>query len=285
VTRPIVFCTDYGLDDEFVGVCHGVIARIAPGARVIDLAHGIPPQDVLRGAMVLAGAAPFMPEDAVYLGVVDPDVGGPRGAIGVRAASGALLVGPDNGLLSLAWEALGGAEAAVEIAASDVLLEPVSATFHGRDVFAPAAGHLANGRALGDLGPEVAVGDLERVVVPAPVVSDGEVAAVVLAVDRFGNLQTNARPDDLAEAGLGSLGSLRVTHAEGHGVVRPATTFADGLPGEVLLIEDSSGYLSLVANRADASITLGLHAGDDLTISLPPGPPVGRPPMGPRPVR
>ncbi len=91
MTRPIVFCTDYGLDDEFVGVCHGVIARIAPDARVIDLAHGIPPQDVLRGAMVLAGAAPFMPEDAVYLGVVDPDVGGPRGAVAVRAASGALL--------------------------------------------------------------------------------------------------------------------------------------------------------------------------------------------------
>src|SRR6266511_4683271 len=135
----ITFLSDYGLEDHFVGVCHGVIARIAPNARVIDLAHGIPPQDVLRGAMVLAGAAPFMPEDAVYLGVVDPDVGGPRGAVAVRAASGALLVGPDNGLLSLAWEALGGAEAAVEIAAPDVLLEPVSATFHGRDVFAPAA--------------------------------------------------------------------------------------------------------------------------------------------------
>src|SRR6266511_1638183 len=201
MTRPIVFCTDYGLDDEFVGVCHGV-----------------PPQDVLRGAMVLAGAAPFMPEDAVYLGVVDPDVGGPRGAVAVRAASGALLVGPDNGLLSLAWEALGGAEAAVEIAAPDVLLEPVSATFHGRDVFAPAAAHLATGRALGDLGPEVAVGELQRVTIPAPGVVEREVAAAVLAADSFGNLRLNARPVDLAEAGLAGPGRLSLIHAGGDAV-------------------------------------------------------------------
>jgi S-adenosyl-L-methionine hydrolase (adenosine-forming) len=266
VIRPIVFLTDYGLDDEFVGVCHGVIARIAPDARVIDLSHGIPPQDVLRGALVLAGALPFMPEDAVYLAVVDPGVGSPRGAIAVQTAHGPLLVGPDNGLLSLAWSKLGGAESAVEIAAPDVLLEPVSATFHGRDVFAPAAAHLANVADLSDLGPEVDVEELQHVHVPAPGVTDGELAAVVLGVDRFGNLELNAKPDDLAEAGLEGIDRLNLHHPDGSAEVRPARTFEDVLPGELALIEDSSGFLAVVANRGNAAAVLGLHAGDPVTL-------------------
>ena len=111
MTRPIVFLTDYGMADEFVGVCHGVMLRIAPDARVVDLTHSIPRQDVMRGALTLGRATSYMPADAVYVAVVDPGVGSGRGSIAVRAASGAFLVGPDNGLLSLAWEALGGAEA------------------------------------------------------------------------------------------------------------------------------------------------------------------------------
>jgi len=142
MARPIVFVTDYGLADGFVGICHGVMARIAPEARVIDLTHAIPRQDVMRGALVLGRATDFMPGDAVYAAVVDPGVGSERRSIAVRAASGAVLVGPDNGLLSMAWDAFGGAVAAVEIAAEDVVLQPVSKTFHGRDVFAPAAAHL-----------------------------------------------------------------------------------------------------------------------------------------------
>ncbi len=267
MTRPIVFLTDYGLDDEFVGVCHGVIARIAPDARVIDLSHGIPPQDVLRGALVLAAALPFMPEDAVYLAVVDPGVGGPRGAIAVQTAHGPLLVGPDNGLLSLAWQELGGPETAVEITAPDVLLEPVSATFHGRDVFAPAAAHLANVADLRDLGPEVAVDDLQHVHLPAPDITDGELAAVILGVDRFGNLQLNARPDDLAEAGLEGLQRLRLRHAGGTSEITPARTFDDVPPGELALIEDSAGFLAVAANRGSAARLLGISAGMQLVLS------------------
>jgi len=267
VTRPIVFLTDYGLDDEFVGVCHGVITRVAPDARVIDLAHGIPPQDVLRGALVLAGAVPYLPEDAVYLGVVDPGVGGPRGAIAVATAAGPLMVGPDNGLLSLAWQALGGPIKAVEITAPEVLLQPVSATFHGRDVFAPAAAHLANVADLDELGPEVDVDALQHVHVPPPAVQQGELVAVVLGVDRFGNLELNAIPDDLAEAGLQGGARLLLRHAGGAADIIPARTFADVPPGEPALIEDSSGSLAVVVNQGSAAKTFGLGAGSSLTLS------------------
>jgi S-adenosyl-L-methionine hydrolase (adenosine-forming) len=267
LSRPIVFLTDYGLDDEFVGICHGVIARIAPDARIIDLAHGIPPQDVLRGALVLAGAVPYMPSDAVYLAVVDPGVGGPRGAIAVATATGPILVGPDNGLLSLAWAELGGAIRAVEITAPEVLMEPVSATFHGRDVFAPAAAHLAEVADLDELGPALDVASLQHVHVPPTVVADGELALIVLGVDRFGNLETNASPDDLAEAGLAGTPRLRLRHAGGSADVVAARTFADVQPGEAALIEDSSGSMAVVVNQGNAARTFGLVAGSSLTLS------------------
>ena len=267
MTRPIVFLTDYGLDDEFVGVCHGVITRIAPDARVIDLAHGIPPQDVLRGALVLAAAAPYMPEDAVYLAVVDPGVGGARGAVAVATEAGALLVGPDNGLLSLAWQELGGPIKAVEISAPDRMLERVSATFHGRDVFAPAAAHLANVADLNDLGPDVDLSSLQHMHVPAPGIADGELTAVVTGVDRFGNLELNARPDDLAEAALGDAGSLTLRHAGGTAGIRVARTFEDVPPGDPALIEGSSGYLAVVVNMGSAARRLGLSAGSDLALT------------------
>jgi S-adenosyl-L-methionine hydrolase (adenosine-forming) len=267
LSRPIVFLTDYGLDDEFVGICHGVIARIAPDARVIDLAHGIPPQDVLRGAMVLAGAVPYLPTDAVYLAVVDPGVGGPRGAIAVATAAGPFLVGPDNGLLSLTWAELGGPIRAVEISSPDVLLQPVSATFHGRDVFAPAAAFLSDVADLDALGPEIHVDDLQHVHVPPPAIGDGELVAVVLGVDRFGNLELNATPDDLAESGLTGPARLLLRHAGGSADVHTARTFADVPPGEAALIEDSSGSLAVVVNQGSASKTFGLGPGSSLTLS------------------
>jgi S-adenosyl-L-methionine hydrolase (adenosine-forming) len=153
MSRPVVFMTDYGRTDEFVGVCHGVMASIVPDVHVIDLTHNVPRQDVMRGALILGRATKFMPDDAVYVAVVDPGVGSERRSIAVRAATGAFLVGPDNGVLSPAWAALGGAEAAASIEDSRVMLFPVSKTFHGRDVFAPAAAHLAAGATLDALGP------------------------------------------------------------------------------------------------------------------------------------
>ena len=141
---PITFLSDYGHEDEFVGVCHGVIQRIAPGAVVIDIAHALPPHDTRTAALVLRNTLPYMPQ-GVHLAVVDPGVGTERRAVALQARDGRLFVGPDNGLLSLAFERRGGVESAVDLSESSYRLEPVSATFHGRDLFAPVAARLALG--------------------------------------------------------------------------------------------------------------------------------------------
>jgi S-adenosylmethionine hydrolase len=261
MTRPIVFLTDYGLADEFVGICHGVIAQIAPDARVIDLTHSVPRHDVTRGALILGRATAFMPSDAVYVGVVDPGVGSARRSVAVRSGRGTVLVGPDNGLLSIAWDALGGAAEAVEISADDVLLHPVSKTFHGRDVFAPAAAHLARGRPLEDFGPPLATTDLRRLEMPSgPMIAHGAVGARVVGVDRFGNVQLNATPSDLDAAGLGA--ELRVA---GRQVGRVAT-FADVAEGALASIVDSDGQIALVVNRGSAAEMLGLRDGSAVVL-------------------
>src|SRR5579885_3653028 len=164
----VTFLTDFGLQDDFVGTCHGVIARIAPDAHVIDLTHGIPPQAVLQGAIVLHNTIRYMPV-GVHLAVVDPGVGGDRRAIAVRTRDGRTFVGPDNGLLMLAADAA-GVESAHELVDSRYRLESVSHTFHARDVFAPAAAHLAGGVELSDLGPPVEPESLVRLDVPEPAV-------------------------------------------------------------------------------------------------------------------
>jgi S-adenosylmethionine hydrolase len=261
VTRPIVFLTDYGLEDEFVGVCRAVIARIAPEVRVIDLTHGIPRQDVRRGALVLGRAVPYLPPDAVLLAVVDPGVGSARRSVAVEAASGLLLVGPDNGLLSHAFESAGGAARAVEIAAPDVVLRPPSRTFHGRDVFAPAAAHLALGRPLEALGPAVEPATLVRLEVPRARAEPGRVACEVTGVDRFGNVQLSATPADLAAAGLG------VAFRVGHRWVRVVGTFAEAPPGELAAVEDSQGYVALIVNGGSAAEVTGLGTGDEVLLA------------------
>jgi hypothetical protein len=263
--RPIVFMSDYGLVDEFVGICHGVVARIAPGARVIDLTHAIPRQDVMAGAMALGRAAPFMPEDAVYLGVVDPGVGSARRSVAVTCGSGALLVGPDNGVLSMAWATLGGAAQAAEITSERVLLGPVSATFHGRDVFAPAAAHLSIGMPLQHLGPPVDPRTLHTVEVLAPMIFRGVVGARVTGVDGYGNVQLNARPSDREAAGVED--SLEVCGR----VVTRVSTFADVAKGASAAIIDSQGFVALVVNGGSAADLLGIHRGDAVTLSRPAG--------------
>ena len=228
MSRPIVFLTDYGMADEFVGVCHGVMLRIAPDVQVIDLTHSIPRQDVMHGALTLGRATSYLPEDAVYVAVVDPGVGSGRGSIAVRAASGALLVGPDNGLLSLAWEALGGAADAVEITSDDVVLQPVSRTFHGRDVFAPAAAHLAVGMPLAALGPAIDVDRLHVLELPGPMVAVGAIGARVTGVDGFGNVQLNVGPDDLEAAGIGPVLTVRGRSVPRVGVFADVPSGNDG---------------------------------------------------------
>lgn len=261
MTRPIVFLTDYGRSDAFVGVCHGVMARIAPAARVIDLSHAVPRQDVLRGAVEVARAVPYLPEDSIYVAVVDPGVGSDRRAV-ATAAGGALLVGPDNGVLSLAWQALGGVETAVEISSPKVILEPVSRTFHGRDVFAPAAAHLATGIPLEELGPPVDAASLVRLDVPAPMVAPGAIGARVTATDGFGNVQLNATQRDLDAAGVAG---GRVLVVNGRRVPR-AGTFAELPEREPGIIVDSEGFLAIVVNRGNAAAMLGLAAGDAVVV-------------------
>jgi S-adenosyl-L-methionine hydrolase (adenosine-forming) len=260
VIRPIVFCTDYGLRDDFVGVCHGVIATIAPDVRVIDLQHSIPRQDVMRGALVLSRAVPYMPEDAVYCAVVDPGVGSERRAIAVATNAGALLVGPDNGLLSLAWDALGGAAAAFQISSPGIVLSPVSQTFHGRDVFAPAAAHLAAGVAIDTIGPAIDPGTLHRLEVLGPMVGPGAIGARVVGVDGFGNVQLNVTRDHLAAAGIEDaigIAGMRVPLAR---------TFADLSPNALGAIVDSQGFVALVVNQGSAAEMLHLGQGSTVVI-------------------
>lgn len=262
--RPVLFLSDYGLEDEFVGVCHAVMAGAAPGVRVVDLSHGIPPQDVRRGALTLLAAVPYAPRDAVYLAVVDPGVGTDRAAVAV-AAGETVFVGPDNGLLSMAWEALGGVDRAVAIRPPPGGLP--SATFHGRDLFAPAAARLAAGTPIEDLGPPLDAASLVRLPVPRPRVAGDGVEAEVIGVDRFGNVQLGARPGDV-RGGVGDVVEVRA----GNAAVRSGwvRTFADAPEGEVALLVDSAGWLALVARGRSAASLLRAGPGQTVLLSLPP---------------
>jgi S-adenosylmethionine hydrolase len=270
VARPIVFLSDFGLQDEFVGICHAVMARIAPACPVVDLTHGIAPQDVVRGALTLADALPYLPAESVILAVVDPGVGTSRLNLAVQTVSGRLMVGPDNGVLSMAWRRLGGPDRAVRIDSPDVVLEPVSPTFHGRDVFAPAAAHLANGLPLDRLGPSVNPAGLVELSMAAPTVEPGRVSCEVIHVDRFGNVELNARRETLAEAGIHHPDRVEV-RAGVTVEASLATTFADVREGEFGLIADARGWLTVVRNRRSAAEGLHIGAGDRVVLTAPSG--------------
>jgi S-adenosylmethionine hydrolase len=258
--RPIVFLTDYGTEDEFVGVCHGVIARHAPEARVIDLTHAIRRQDVASGGLALSRAVPYMPENAVYLAVVDPGVGSDRLAVALETGTGAALVGPDNGLLSLAWKQLGGVKEAYRIESEEVLLRPLSSTFHGRDIFAPAAAHLALGRRAAELGSPTQIERLARISFPAARVQRGRIEGVVTWVDGYGNVQLNVRPGMLVEAGLGR--GFRV----GDHLFPTVQTFDAAPEGQGVAVEDSAGFVAVAINRGSAAELLGLTEGDSVVL-------------------
>lgn len=263
---PITFLSDYGYADEFAGVCRAVIGRIAPEAAVIDLTHGIARQAIRQGAAVLANALPYTPV-GVHLAVVDPGVGTPRRAVAVRAADGRLLVGPDNGLLWPALQRLGGAGEAVDVSLSSHRLEPVSASFHGRDVFAPIAAHLAIGAALGELGVSLDPGELERLeLTEARIEAGGKVVAHVLQADGFGNVSLDLSERRLPESGLRLGGRLRVEVAGTSLDAVHARTFADVATGELVLYLDSSAALALAVNRGSAAERLGLGVGDEVVL-------------------
>jgi len=267
VVRPVTFLSDYGTAGEFVGVVHAVIASIAPDARVIDLAHGVPRHDVRAAALTLARTLPFAPA-GVHLAVVDPGVGSERRAVALRTVEeDRLLVGPDNGLLMPAAERFGGVAEAVEISASPWRLEPVSATFHGRDVFAPVAARLAAGAPLAAAGAPLDLAGLVRPDLPRPRPAGGGLVAVVAAVDAFGNVELLAGREDLPAA-LSALGSAVVVSAgERRAAATVARTFADVPAGAAILYEDSSRALAVAINAGDAAAALGVRPGDEVRVA------------------
>jgi S-adenosylmethionine hydrolase len=265
----ISFLSDYGLTDEFVGVCHGVILRLAPQVRIIDITHGIKPQDIREGAMVLAQSVPFIPE-AVHLAVVDPGVGSDRLPVIVDTFQGSCLVGPDNGLLTLATSKLGGARSCRRISNPELTLPEISQTFQGRDVFAPAAAHLARGVPPEEFGPEVSLDQLITLSIPEPRRHDNHLHGVVLHVDRFGNLQLNVSPGDLNELGL-TPGSMLEVRIEGHRSMLPFEGSYSTVPaGELVLTQDSHSLLAVAVNRGSAAERLGAALGSSVIIG-PPG--------------
>jgi len=263
----VTLLTDYGRDDDFVGVCHGVIRRIHPEAKIVDITHGIERYAVRQGALVLRNTLPYMPS-GVHVAVVDPQVGTERRAVALRTGDGRILVGPDNGVLSLAWERCGDVMQVVDITRSPHRLEPVSATFHGRDIFAPVAAHLAAGAELADAGDPLDPDSLVCVELPDPRVDDSAVVAHALVIDHFGNVGLNVDHEHLAGTGL-TLGARVAVEAAGERYLATyAQTFADVSPGELIVYEDAYRTLALAINRGDAAGTLSL--GVDAEVRLRP---------------
>jgi S-adenosyl-L-methionine hydrolase (adenosine-forming) len=262
----ISFLTDFGLRDDFVGTCHGVIKRIAPDAEIIDVTHGIEPHQVLQGALVLAATLPYMPI-GVHLAVVDPGVGGARRALALRDEEGRLFVGPDNGLLVPAAE-LSGIESAHEIANPSYALEPVSRTFHGRDLFSPAAAHLCLGVEPAELGPPLALDALVGLDLPTPIVDRGVVDASILYVDRFGNIQLNMTRDDLDRVGVVAGTRFELEVAGERYYATAARTFADARPGEIVLYEDSYRNVAIAINQGSAAEMFAAQANQRVRLHL-----------------
>jgi len=277
-SRPdtVFFLSDYGARDEFAGVVRAVLRRLAPHATVIDLTHEIAPFDVLSGARTLERAVPHL-GDGVILAVVDPGVGSDRRGIALEvrgAAHRRFFVGPDNGLLLGAAEAVGDHIEAVLLRRAGA-----PATFDGRDLFAPAVAALCNGSDLGELGPALDPSVLLRLARPVSeqtTLTDGRVVRwrEITWVDRFGNLQLHASPEELSpEEHRGPI-ELRFRRDDAGGtderverVVRRVTTFADLAPGELGLIVDANGHLALVAREGSASELLRLGAGQVVGLS------------------
>jgi hypothetical protein len=243
-----------------------VIKRIAPDVEVIDITHGIPPQHVLQGALVLANTLPYMPA-GVHVAIVDPGVGGDRKPLALRGGDGRLYVGPDNGVLLVAAESLGGIDQAVEIANESYMLESVARTFHGRDIFSPASAHLASGVALEDLGPPVDPGALVRLELPVPEVGSARIRATALYVDRFGNIQLNLTSRQLEQVGIvpGTRVEVEIRFERYYAVA--ARTFADVQVGDIVLYEDAYRNIALAINSGDAARMFSARVGQEVLLS------------------
>ncbi len=262
----ISFLSDYGLDDEFVGVVKSVIRSLAPDVMVIDITHNIAPHDLRAGGLALARASQYL-APGVVIAVVDPGVGGARRAVALEVGDGqSILVGPDNGLLAPAVAMCGGATAAFELDNPQFHLltadSGVGVTFAGRDIFAPVAAHLCLGVELRELGTEIDAESLLPGLIPVARNEPDAVIAEVLWVDRYGNAQLNIDPTDIE-----SLGSAVCVRA--HESVRRAlfaSTYGELSSGVVGLVVDSYGLLSLCVDRGSAALELRIAAGDEVRI-------------------
>ena len=266
MSRPIItFLSDFGRDDWFVGVVHGVLHGVCPDARVVDLSHDIPPGHLARAAFVLEVAAPDFPAGTIHLAVVDPGVGTVRRAIAVSARE-QCFVGPDNGLLECALAAPGSEAHAITEAR--FFREPVSRTFHARDVFAPAAGHLACAEPIAALGPRIA--DAVRLARATPERDEGWLRGQVLYVDHFGNALTNLTDQDLSDSfPKVPAASLEVMVA-GRTIAGLARAYGDSKVGTLLAIIGSSGRLEIAQVGGDAAARLGLGDGDEVAVRATP---------------
>jgi S-adenosylmethionine hydrolase len=270
--RPpyVSFLSDYGRTDEFVGVCHAVMADLVPELRIVDITHDVPPFDVRAGGLALVRAVQYLPS-GVVLAVVDPGVGTQRRCIAVAVEDG-FLVGPDNGLLAPAVAMLGGTSEAVALENPKYQLPAPGPTFAGRDIMAPAAAHLANGVPLGELGPRIEPASLAPALVPLPRDGDdGQIIAEVLWVDRFGNCQLNVGPDQLLERGVRPGGHIGLQFGEEQRRVRWVQAFAEAKPAEVVVLTDSYGMCALALDQSSAAFMLKLRPGTPVEIHFPEG--------------
>ena len=271
--RPFIsFLTDFGADGA-AAICRGVMLSIAPDAQIVDISHAVRKFEIREGAYLLWTALPWMPV-GVHVGVVDPGVGTDRRPIGIRTARGDVLIGPDNGLLTAAADRLGGIDAVHLLANPSWLLPQQSATFHGRDIFAPMAAHLALGGDFAEVGPVLDAGSIVDLRFPKPAIRDGGLDTVAMYVDSFGNIRLGATPEDLTRA-VGEIApgaAVRLEFDEvgaNRAVVQAATfgrTFGALPPGAALLYTDSSGQLALGHNQASAAAALGVEAGRGVRI-------------------
>ncbi|CAN5853173.1 SAM-dependent chlorinase/fluorinase [soil metagenome] len=262
--RPICFLSDFGLVDDFVGTCKGVMASIAPGVCIIDLTHDVPDFEIEAGAEFLQHATRYMPMDTVYLAVVDPGVGTDRRAIAIRTADGPMMVGPDNGLLIPAAKSLGNVSEAVELTNTGYQIQPVSSTFHGRDIFSPAAAHLAAGEKLSDLGGEIEADSLVSMALPGfEMVSETTFKAQILDIDRYGNARLSILQD---EADLRYGAALAVDAGDGEMPVLYEATFGAAGNGDLVLVPDSHWRLSLAIYKGNAAHALDLRPGCEIRL-------------------
>ena len=263
---PITFLSDYGEEDEFAGVCRAVIGQIAPEAPLTDLTHGIGRHGIRHGALALANALPFCPP-GIHLAVIDPGVGTARRPVAVTTMEeGRFLVGPDNGLLAPALERFGGAARAIDISRSPFRLEPVSGTFHGRDLFAPVAAHLALGATLEEAGEKFDPAELTALELPKPKVEPGRVVARALYSDRFGNVALSLAASEAERGSLSPGAALEVRAPDGRFEAIWAQTFEQVAPGDLLLHQDSSGRIALAVNGGSAAGLLNLSADDEVEL-------------------